>query len=128
MWVATWQFFKFSGLEPICRNQFYYRNAKLVGSEIWQYKNFHKDHFFIFSNVNWKSLKGIYLICSFSAYVIKTSSTKVFGTHIFYEGGGGGAGFDPTPNYLENVRLYKFQLSIQLGLSIRGKKQLELMI
>ena len=55
---------------------------------------------------------------------LRSSCTKVFGTHTIYEGGG----VEPTPHDFENGKLYNLQLWQAIRLSMRGKKLVELMI
>ena len=58
------------------------------------------------------------------------SCTKVFGIHTFYEGGGGGIELTspPPPMISETVDSTTFNFGRPLGLSMRCKKLVELMI
>ena len=58
---------------------------------------------------------------------INPSCTKVFGTHTFHEGGGGRVG-GPSPMISKTVGSTNFNFGRPLGLSMRGKKPVELMI
>ena len=60
---------------------------------------------------------------------LNPSCTKVFGTHTFYEGGGGGV-LEPTlrPMISKTVDSTNFKFGRPLGLSMRGRKPVELII
>ena len=60
--------------------------------------------------------------------VFNPCCTKVFGTHTFYQGGGEGCWADPSPMVSKMVSSTNFNFGRPLGLSIRGKKLVELMI
>ena len=66
----------------------------------------------------------------YQTFLINPSCTKVFGTHTFYEGGGGGGGrrLSRPPMTSKTVDSTNFKFGRPLGLSMRGKKPVELMI
>ena len=62
---------------------------------------------------------------------LNPSCTKVFGTHTFYEEGGGGGGgrvSRPPSMISKTVDSTNFKFGRPLGLSMRGRKLVELMI
>ena len=61
--------------------------------------------------------------------MLNHSCTKVFRTHTFYEGGGGGGErAEPTTHDFKTVDSTVFNFGRPLILSMRGKKLVELMV
>ena len=61
------------------------------------------------------------------SYWFNPSCTKLFGTHTFYEGKGGG-GLSQPPMISKTVDSTNFNSGRPLELSMRGRKPIELMI
>ena len=86
--------------------------------QIWSYHMSQAVNFDNFKVLPYSSLNSTLYVWR---YLVPTPSTK--------RGGGGGVGsVHPPPFDLENARLYNFNFCRPLGLSMRGRKPVELMI